>query len=796
MSTSSPRNHGLAAKRTEAALKLYRAGQLAEAADHCRIALELDPDQEVALQILGAAHAAAGQLDSALSCMRRAVAVVPDNERNHNNLGVLLARLKRHAEAIVSYDRALAIRPDFAEALHNRGNALLALGRSQEAIACYDRALASKPDYAEAHSQRAAVGQALARAAEAAHQCGTPRLADLEAAVYRRAPDALLLLFPILYALAADKLPITDLVQDGSAPAAATVATRLANAIGTLMADPGVELGAEDVQKLATLAQTVHHVFAASALETTDHCVAALGAHDTASLQALWHADRQRFLKAALMLSIDSRLPIDVAALFGIDPDLTVLLYLNLLSAKPVATSAGQMRRDRLLELAPGLPLALPGRDTNQLTMLANAWMNCSYAARSDKHQVKKRLNRILRDRLRACGLHDAELPGRRQLSDRPILLVAAEVMRSDHVQYRYFGQYLRQLRSRFRLVLLTEGAGLDAHVRALYDEVVAFERGNDIGYLRGIADAIGKIGPDLIFWLSVGMRHWGPALANFRLAPIQIAGLGHSASTFCETIDYYLTEEGFVSDPALLSEKPVLLPDRSLIFERLPQYRPVPVQIREIARPLRAAVACNLLKLNPQFIATLRRIGEAASRPIEFHLFPNVAGVLQLAAAQLIGRSLPDATIHPALAADRYLGQLSECDLSLSPFPFGGMHSVVDALRQGLPVVAMEGTDLHGRTDAMLLRRLGMPEWLICRDDESYIRAAGAIIEDDALRVGLSRQAVGLAIDRTLFGDATTPLRTEVVAAVWWVYRNHERIQTSGQKVFGVQDWTAAIDG
>jgi hypothetical protein len=47
------------------------------------------------------------------------------------------------------------------------------------------------------------------------------------------------------------------------------------------------------------------------------------------------------------------------------------------------------------------------------------------------------------------------------------------------------------------------------------------------------------------------------------------------------------------------------------------------------------------------------------------------------------------------------------------------------------------------------------------------------------------------LDLDRTLFGDATTPLRSDVVDAMWWVYQNHEAIKASGRKVFRAADRT-----
>jgi hypothetical protein len=357
-------------------------------------------------------------------------------------------------------------------------------------------------------------------------------------------------------------------------------------------------------------------------------------------------------------------------------------------------------------------------------------------------------------------------------------------------VQYRYFGQYLRQLRSRFRLVLLTEKSQVDDHVKALFEQVHIYERRADASTLAGAIAWVKKLAPDLIFWPSVGMRHWGPPLANLRLAPIQFTALGHSASTFCDTIDYYLTEEGYVGDPALFSEQLVLLPDASLVFERSPHYRPIPPRKDARSGPLRIALPSNLLKLNPKFIAVLRRIREAASRPVQFHVFPNVQGIELHATRRTLARELPGSTVYPTMHYVAYLERLSACDLNLSPFPFGGLHSVVDSLRQGIPVVALEGLEPHARTDAMLLRRLGMPEWLIAKDVDGYIGAALRAIDDEAALASLRRQALALDIDRVLYGDATTQLRSEVAEAVWWMYRNHEAIQASGKKVFAQKEW------
>ena len=91
-----------------------------------------------------------------------------------------------------------------------------------------------------------------------------------------------------------------------------------------------------------------------------------------------------------------------------------------------------------------------------------------------------------------------------------------------------------------------------------------------------------------------------------------------------------------------------------------------------------------------------------------------------------------------------------------------------------------------------MLLRRLGMPEWLIATNEEDYVAAAVRLIEDDALRVTLSRQALAINVETVMFGDATTPLRTEIVDTLWWLYENHERAQADGRKLWSLADRAA----
>ena len=606
-------------------------------------------------------------------------------------------------------------------------------------------------------------------------------LIGFERAAYGHSPDRVERMIRALRALTTG-----ELVEDGSRPQAQTppamLVARMAAAVAAVMGDPDVELSPAHTDRLMLLSNTLKNIFELSGFGGTDFLLRLLGNLEPG-------APIGQINKRFALLNLDSGQKWPAAMIASAPPRLAWEVMAYLIATKPVATLEGQARREELLGLMPSMPPAQFPPNVDYLVLGSSAWMLSSYASSRGKHAIKAKMNTAFQRMAGLWGLSDVALPARREIRDRPRLLFAAEIMHSFHVQYRYFGQYLRQLRADFELVLLTEKREADDDVRLLFDSVLTFERGNDEGYLREIHRMIVDTAPDIIFYPSVGMRHWGPLFANLRLAPIQLTALGHSASTFCDTIDYYLLEEGYVSDPSLFGETVITVPDESLIFERAPGYRALPPGVRERPASLRIAFPSNALKLNPGFLSLIERIRKEASRPLELHFLPNASGLDGDAVRRTIRSFIPGAIVHGQLPYSRYLEILSSCDLNLSPFPFGGLHSVVDSLRQGLPVVAMDCPEPHGRTDAMLLRRLGMPEWLIANNEQEYSEAALRIIRDDDLRVRLSRQALGLDIDHVMFGDATTPLRTEIRDAMRWIYRHHEAAKADGRKLWSETD-------
>lgn len=69
-------------------------------------------------------------------------------------------------------------------------------------------------------------------------------------------------------------------------------------------------------------------------------------------------------------------------------------------------------------------------------------------------------------------------------------------------------------------------------------------------------------------------------------------------------------------------------------------------------------------------------------------------------------------------------VGSDHEVDLGLDPYPHGGSISTAEALRMGVPVVALAGATIASRITPSILTVLQMPEW-IARSEEDYVRIA-----------------------------------------------------------------------
>ena len=130
----------------------HTSGRLPEAEALYKQVLQAEPNQPVALHLLGVLAYQVGKSDAAVELISKAISFLPDYTEAHNNLGLALQELGKPDAAAESFQKALALKDDYPEAHHNLGNVYQHMGKPEEAVDCYQRAISLKPDYVKAYN--------------------------------------------------------------------------------------------------------------------------------------------------------------------------------------------------------------------------------------------------------------------------------------------------------------------------------------------------------------------------------------------------------------------------------------------------------------------------------------------------------------------------------------------------------------------------------------------------------------------------------------------------------------------
>lgn len=515
--------------------------------------------------------------------------------------------------------------------------------------------------------------------------------------------------------------------------------TRLAAGISSLFADDSFQMSPRGFQLFAMAHRWLSAIFGASAFGTADHVIRAFNLHPEDAAKKFEVRDKD-LLKFALLYSIDSEVPLDLEALWAKDRITASALFLGILSARVVLSDAAHEKREKLLVWFPAKVAELNLPDL-PIGFLHDVWMHCTYAASAKKHDIKKALNRLIRDDLIRVGFSD-DLRERSPLAGRkPVVVVILDHFHSRHVVFRWFARILAALRPTFRLVGICIQKP-DESAAALFDRQVLVELPEDGGLgdaLKPMIAAINEEAPDIVFHLGVGMALQGIFLANLRLAPVQIASVAHPASTRSTQVDYFVVEDDLLNSSSesavadfneqLLLVPPStfgLLPPPTPEFERRPRRNDGVVNI---------AVVLSLMKLNPPFIVACREIMKRAAVPTRLHVMLGGSyGVTTMYVDNLIRRYIPDAVIYPQLTQEQYYTALGQADMCLDPFPFGNASTLIDYASEGVPSVCLIGDVIPSRHSAWIMKRMGLPDWLTARTIDEYIEKA-AILASDASR-------------------------------------------------------------
>lgn len=536
------------------------------------------------------------------------------------------------------------------------------------------------------------------------------------------------------------------------------VLTRVTSAITALFSDPGFRISPDGFGQLINLQRWLSSLFAASAFVNCDHILRSLNllGHDAGD----YRLAEQDLVKFCILYSPESELPLDVELLWARNPTLAAALFMALLSPRFLGTPAAHSKREALLAWLPDRLDQLDSLDALPISVLHDVYMHCSYADLSERHRIKASINRLIERKLDSVGIH--HLPQKRGAvdsgSNKPLMLVLVEWFSGGHSIYRTHSRTLEAARRDFHVVGIGYGANVDDLGRQVFDEFVEFAEPDDLfACLRQLRELAEARQAQVFYMPSVGMFQITLFASNLRIAPLQVAALGHPATTASRHIDCISVEDDFVGDPGCFTERLLRLPADGQPYRPSALAVNLPRVAREDGPLVHIAVAATTMKLNPGFLATCQAIAahtlNQSGKRVHFHFLVGQAqGLLYPQLLRLIERYVRDATVYPHQPYQDYMAILNRCDLFLSPFPFGNTNGIIDALTVGLPGVCKTGPQVFEHIDEGLFRRVGLPEWTIAQTRADYVQAAVRLAANYGERAALYRH---LATDeplRTLF--------------------------------------------
>jgi hypothetical protein len=451
------------------------------------------------------------------------------------------------------------------------------------------------------------------------------------------------------------------------------------------------------------------------------------------------------------------------------NPAATVIAALGYLATRFCYTDGAHALRERLLEWLPD-KVANVSLGGVWLQQIASPYMHCSYAMRPDKHRIKAPLIAQMRRGLIEAGA--PELAAAPPPAERPTIVVATENFNDGHSVHRTHAKAVTALRRDFHVVGFVYASHVSPPIEACFDEIVTwtFDGGLVAAAARHAAQVL-ALQPAMVLHLGVGMSPHVIALASLRLAPVQAASFGHTATTMSPAIDYMILPEDFIGDPACFSETLVGVPAHAMPYHPrtdtdYPAIRARGAEARaaraaesgaEAARPgVRIAIPASVMKLGPPFFDALGRAGLASAAPVTYEVFPlGSHGLAHLELTQRLAERLPTAVVHPELDYPDYIERLAACDFFVCPFPYGNMNSILDSVLVGLPGVCLDGPEAHAHADAAYFKRMNFPPALTTASVDDYVAAIVRLASDARWRARCQKAAADADLDAAFFaGD------------------------------------------
>lgn len=516
----------------------------------------------------------------------------------------------------------------------------------------------------------------------------------------------------------------------------------------TIFTQPDYVIPEQHASYFVSLNPLISNLVAMTPLQTTD-CFLEILRHLPANL-----------VKILTLYSARNRARFERRIFFDLNPQLANLWYCKYCALYKSALVQDEVRQNLIEHMKYHDERMILTTDINE------PYFGSTYVTPDLDRQVKPFLNTVVR---RSAGLRCTQRPNPKKVA------VFSDLWMPTHSVYRALAAYVRSLKPRFHLTFIhsSDNKRLDV---GLFDEVRRLEFRD--GRLN--VDPLQTNDFAVLYYPDIGMTLSSIMLANYRIAPIQVCGIGHASSTWGADIDYCVSGVDVELPEAPernYSERLLLLPGMGAVNIR-PNYQMA--GRKKAGQEIIVSFPTSSQKLTAQFLRTLRKLLDHVRRPVRFRIFAatldQLNGYLPFLAVvrEVLGGTSAVLDIKPTLPYAEYMGFMEEGDLTLSTYHFGGCNVVSDSLFARKPMVAWQGELWHNRAPAAMLRQVGLPE-LIANNEEEFLQISLRLIHDDPWREELTNRLRAADLDRTIYSDANA---ASFCRAIEYLIANHDRLK------------------
>lgn len=554
----------------------------------------------------------------------------------------------------------------------------------------------------------------------------------------------------------------------------------LGELIEAFLSDPKSKLPDKNFLALMPYHETFHGLLSLFGMENTDEIV-------TAILNSARELSDTQQKKLALLLSMRTKLDI-VKVIKRIDTKYRVMAVTCYLSYLKIVDDETHNNKVTLLQL--GYDLEKAYTDFQHLRIAHSVYFQCSYLDYPDKHKIKKSINiatqRFLqgkqRDFKKLKSTAPEVLPDIEIDPSKPKLAVLMDFMRHGHAMLRVWGPWINALRSTFNVVIFVSAELCDQGLEKDYPNIVTFM---NIGEM---VQVFHSYNPDMLIMPSIGMGPFSIFAANMRLAPVQMMGLGHPATTMSSYLDFVYgdphgyDERAFPTDKFVADAIPFRFTQRLARekFEELAQQNDQPKTERQINVSIVGAVQ----KMAAPFINLLKELETESDFDITFTFHLDSLGFDSLYLQRYFQNKFKSVRFNGWQKYEDYIQSIASADIVLNPFPFGNTNTIIDTLLLGKPCIGLYGPEPAAKAESYVLEILGLNDGFVAKDKEDYKQKfqhfSSRILSGDKQFFN-TQNVFERLYQKEKIGDFGQTVK--------WVYDHHSELLASKDKFFLINE-------